>query len=168
MVAWKKQPSEEYESVWTPFDRRFKFRPSMTKWPGFQEPLESVTYGIGHVYGDFDRYARLTVDLCRKLADALRRCTPAGEFVDVLDWQHPSYRFWPHEPFEFSSEDDWPIPALPNGDYHIFLAHDQKFGVLGHPWEQTMCVFGAPLLKAFAQDIPLLFDRPVRRGGKVV
>jgi len=168
MAAWKEQPSEDYESVWTPFDRRFHFRPSTTEWPGFREPLQSITYDISHVYGDSDRYEQLTLDLCRKLVAALRRCTPAGDFVDVLDWHHPSYRFWPHEAFEFASEDDWPIPPLPNGDYYIFLARDLELGVLGHPWEQTMCTFGAPLLEAFARDLPLLFDRPIRRGGKVV
>ena len=168
MVVWEKQPIEAYESVWTPFDRRFRFRPSMVEWPGFREPLESTTYGIGHVYGDPGQYAELTLDLCHKLVGALRQCTAPGDFVDVLDWQHPSYRFWPHEPFEFVSEDDWPIPALPNGDYYIFLARDMEAGVLGHPWEQTMCVFGARLLAAFEQDPPLLFDRPVRRSGKVV
>ncbi|MEO0479358.1 MAG: DUF2716 domain-containing protein [Planctomycetota bacterium] len=168
MAAWEEQGFDDYESVWTPFDRRFKFQPSTTEWPGFREPLESITYDIGHVYGDPHRYARLTLDLCRKLVGALRRCTAAGDFVYVLDWQHPSYRFWPHEPFEFASEDDWPIPALPNGDYYIFLARDREFGVLGHPWEKTMCTFGSALLDAIAQDLPALFDRPVRRGGKVV
>jgi hypothetical protein len=168
MAAWEQQPFVEYESVWAPFDRRFDFRPSTTTWPGFREPLDSVTYDIAHVHGAPERYARMTLDLCRKLVIALRRCTSVSDYVDVLDWQHPSYRFWPHQPFEFASEDDWPIPALPNGDYYIFLARDQEFGVLGHPWERSMCTFGAPLLQAFARDLPLLFDRPIRRGGKVV
>ncbi|MCK5945022.1 MAG: DUF2716 domain-containing protein [Planctomycetes bacterium] len=168
MVAWEEQPLDADESVRTRFERRFRFRPSTTEWPAFQEPRDSVTYSIGHAYDDPDGYAQLTLDLCRKLVVALRRCTPPGDFVDVLDWQHPSYRFWPHEPFDFESEDDWPVPALPNGDYYIFLARDLETGVLGHPWEQTMCVFGSRLLEAFGQDLPLLFGDPVRRGGKVV
>ncbi len=162
------QPLDEYETVWTPFDRQFRFRPSVRVWPGFDEPVDSVSYDIGHVYGDPEQYARLTLDLCRKLVAALRRCVKVGEFVHVLDWQHPSYRFRPHVPFKYSSEEDWPIPALPNGDYYIFISQDLAFGVLGHPWEQTMCVFGRPLLDAFQQDSPLLFDRPIRIGGRVV
>jgi hypothetical protein len=168
MRAWEKQPPEDYETVWTPFDRLFNFRPSVTQWPGYREPTVSVTYHIGHVYGDSDRYVRLTLDLSNKLVAALRKCVAVDEFVNVLDWQHPSYRFWPHLPFNFVREDDWPVPALPNGDYYIFIGTELTFGVLGHPWEQTMCVFGLPLLVAFQQDLPALFDRPIRVGGLAV
>lgn len=165
MDAWCET---DYESIWTPFHREFRFRPSTTKWPGFWEPRESVTYHIGHVYGEADHYQQLTLDLSRKLVSALRRCVGPSGFVYALDWQHPTYQFWPHALFEFEGEDDWPIPALPNGDYSIFVAEDLAFGVLGHPWEQTMFVFGGTLLSAFKRDMPNLFDRPVREGGNVV
>tara|TARA_R110002094_G_scaffold64192_6_gene74497 strand:+ start:321 stop:827 length:507 start_codon:yes stop_codon:yes gene_type:complete len=168
MVTWKKQPLGDYDSVWEAFTGRFQFKPSTTQWPGFAEPADSRTYAIGHVYGDPDRYAHLTLDLCTKLVRALRRCIPVGDYVDVLDWQHESFRFWPHEPFEFAAEDDWPIPVLPNGDYYIFVARDFELGVLGHPWEQTICTFGSPLLEAFSQDPPELFDRAIRVGGRTV
>jgi len=127
-----------------------------------------VTYHIGHVYGGPERYPRLTLDLSRKLVAALRRCGASDELVRALDWNHPAYRFWPHAPFAFASEDDWPVPALPNGDYYIFVDPDLTFGVLGHRWEKTMCIFGQRLLEAFSLDLPSLFDRPNRIGGKVV
>ena len=166
MSAWEMQPIEDYEAVWSPFDREFCFRPSTRQFPGYREPADSVTYHIGHVYGDAESYTRLTVDLSRKLIRAFRHCVDRGDFINVLDWPHPSYRFWPHASFDFKSEDEWPIPALPNGDYFIFISQDQTFGILGHPWEQTMCVFGRSLLDAFDQDMPDLFDTPVRTGGK--
>ncbi|MEM9382639.1 MAG: DUF2716 domain-containing protein [Planctomycetota bacterium] len=165
MTAWS---DADHESIWTPFDRAFRFRPSMSEWPGFDEPHESIPYHIGHAYGEPEHYEQVTLDLSRKLVRALRRCLAPDAFVYALDWQHPTYRFWPHRPFEFACEADWPIPALPNGDYHVFVEPNLSFGVLGHSWEQTMCVFGQALLGAFEIDMPLLFDRPLRVGGTPV
>ena len=168
MQTWEVLTADEYEAVWTRFDLRFDFRPSTTSWPGFREPADSVTYHVGHVYGDPERYQRLTLDLCRRLLTALRRCVAPNAFVHVLDWQHESYRFYPHVPFEFESEADWRVPPLPNGDYYIFVDPELAFGVLGHPWEQSMCVFGARLLDAVAHHMPALFDRPIRSGGRAM
>lgn len=168
MSAWENLASNERASAWDRFESKFAFRPSTTEFPGIREPQDSVTFDISRVYGDPERYQRLTMDLSRKLVAALRRCVPEGGVVHVLDWQHACYRFTPHASFPFESEEDWPVPALPNGDYYIFLDPDLRFGVFGHPWERTMCVFGEALVQAFHADPPLLFERPTRAGGKVV
>ena len=164
-TAWEEIGQSEEDVVWSAFERRFKFRPSTEEMPGIREPSDSVTFDIGHVYGDPTHYSRLTMDLCCKFRDALQKCVAPGGHVNVLDWQHQSYRFSPHEPFEFASEDDWSIPALPNGDYYIFLDPELRFGVFGHPWERTMCVFGRELLEALSQDMPKVFAHEIRRGG---
>lgn len=168
--AWRALTEEEDRAVWPAFERRFAFRAGVNpdRWPGITEPEDSRTYAIGHAYGDEAEYARLTMDLCAKLHAALQRCVGHGEAVWVLDWQHPAHRFWPHEPFYYANEDDWPVPAFPNGDYYIFLAQDLCFGVFGHPWEQTMCVFGRALLEALQADMPELFAAPIRIGGRAV
>ena len=168
MNAWAELPEAARNSTWDRFEARFRFRPSTIDWPGILEPEDSVTYGIGHVYGDAERYGRLTLDLSHKLVLALQRCVSETGVVHVLDWQHQCYSFMPHVPFTFSEEDDWPVPVLPNGDYYIFLDPELEFGVFGHPWEQTMCVLGTKLIDALAIDPPRLFDRQVRIGGKVV
>lgn len=168
MSAWEELPSSERDSAWDRFESEFAFRPSTTEFPGIRESKDSVTFDISRVYGDAEGYERLTMDLSRKLVAALRRCVPEGGVVHVLDWQHACFRFMPHAPFAFESEEDWPVPALPNGDYYIFLDPELRFGVFGHPWEQTMCVFGEALVHAFEADPPLLFKHPTRVGGKVV
>ncbi len=167
--AWHELDQDTYQAAWDAFEREFCFRPSVREedWPGIREPEDSITFSIGHVYGDPDRYVRLTNDLGCKLIEAFRRCVEAGSTIFVFDWQHPCYSFAPHQAFEFESEDDWPVPALPNGDYYIFTARDMRFGVFGHPWEQTMCVWGRDLMAAFRAAPPLLFDRKIREGGKV-
>ncbi len=49
---------------------------------------------------------------------------------------------------------------LPNGDHYNFLAPDLRFGVIGNCVEQTICVFGQPLLDLLVGDPPRVFDRP--------
>lgn len=171
MTAWTTLEYPERNSVWDCFYEKFKFRPSISPadWPGILEPPGSVTFGIGHAYDrDPDAYDRRTLDLGIKLITAFRRCVSPSDAIYVLDWQHPCYLFKPHEEFSFRSEDDWPVPALPNGDYHIFLGRGMDLGCFGHPWEQTMCVFGRSLVEAFNADPPELFTNRVRVGGRSV
>lgn len=164
--AWLDLAAADKEATWNRFEERFGFSPHMEEFPAIREPEDSITFDISGVYGDGQRYLELTLDLSRKLLAALRRCVPEGAVVHVLDWQHPCYRLDPHAPFPYRSEDDWPVPALPNGDYHIFLHPEVRFGVFGHPWEQTICVFGEELIEAFDADPPRLFSVVKRRGGK--
>jgi hypothetical protein len=171
MSAWRNLEKPEYDAVWDRFYEMFKFNPSVrsSDWPGIVEPAESITFSIGHVYDrDPDAYDRRTLDLCVKLIRAFRHCVPPGETIFVLDLQHACYIFEPHSEFDFTSEDEWPVPALPNGDYYIFLTRDMRSGVFGHPWEQTMCVFGRKLIERFAEDPPELFTKTMRVGGHTV
>ena len=158
MTTWRELPADEYDRLWDRFDRQFDFRPSVdpASWPGIREPTPSATYAIGWIYGHPDA-ASLERDLEEKVFSALRRAVPAGEEVFALDWRHPAYAA--------RTEDlapDGPVPVLPNGDYYIFTTADFRLGLFGHPWEQTMCVFGASLLQALAANPPALFARPVR------
>lgn len=89
----------------------------------------------------------------------------AGDALYALDWQHTWYRVAPHQHPDGLPPLAWPVPVFPDGDYHIFLADDFRFGVFGHPWEQTMCAFGDALLEALAIERPQLFSRPVRANG---
>jgi len=50
----------------------------------------------------------------------------------VLDWQHPPYWFWLHawdDAVDLLDWDQWKAPVLPAGDYGIFLAEDDEFGL---------------------------------------
>ncbi len=167
MTPWKELVDPEREEAWELFYKVLQFRPGMKKcdWPGIHEPDASTTYSISHAYEVEDLYLPRTNDLCTKIKLALMECTDPQDFVYALDWQHPCYKFWPHEPFPFETEDDWPIPPLPNGDYYSFVSPDLTFGVFGHPWEQTMCVFGAKFMRAVDNHLPDLFTEVVRRNG---
>lgn len=98
------------------------------------------------------------------LLHGLQELTTEGEFVYALDWQHPAYRLAPHLEEPPAGVFDWPVPALPNGDYYIFVSQDLSWGVFGHPWEQTWCVFGDPMVSTVRP--PADFDTPLlRRDG---
>ena len=83
----------------------------------------------------------------------------------ALDWQHPAYRFVPaNQALTWQAE--WKIPIYPDGDYFAFLSEDYAEGTFGHPWEQTICVFGQELLDAVAADRPTLLRTVVRQHGR--
>lgn len=100
-------------------------------------------------------------DLSQKSLAAFQRCTAKSQRLYALDWQHEGYWFYPHGNYP----DKGLIPVFPDGDYYIFLAEDFSFGTFGHPWEESLCIFGQPLLNAFAQDPPLLFHDIIRSVG---
>ncbi len=160
-------PSKEDDTAWNFMDQTLQFQPSVQHRPGIVEPIPSLTYDIGHIYTVNETQARLLEDdLNQKTLAALQVCTGPDERLYALDWQHTCYWFYPHRPFDADKAEAWGVPVLPNGDYYIFLAEDFRFGIFGHPWEQTMCIFGQPLLDAYSRSRPLLFTRIVRADGK--
>jgi hypothetical protein len=158
--AWVTLGVSEHRAVWDRFERAFRFRPGVhpDTFPAIREPHPSATYPLPRIDGakrlpSSDEVA----DLESALLAAFRACTLPNGRIYALDWQHESFSFAPHVPF-----DEWAVPALPDGDYSIFLAPDFAWGVFGHPWERTICVFGADLLSALRQCPPRLFGTPTR------
>ncbi len=174
MQGWDLLDDAELRRVWDRFYDDFAFRPSVypKDFPGIREPHPSITWALRRPWdGDGE------VDLHTVFLAAFRACTPPDGFLYALDWQHPCYRFQPHDfrpqvSFQedeygrpvLSNGDYWPVPVLPNGDYYIFLVHDFTWGVFGHPWEWTMCVFGETLLTAITQHLPQMFATIVRQA----
>jgi uncharacterized protein DUF2716 len=151
----------EDDEVWERFSRDFEFRPSVhaRSFPGIREPHPSVTYALPREGGAARLPTRDEVaDLKAALLAAFRACTPPDGRIYALDWQHESFWLLPHVAF-----DEWAVPVLPDGDYYIFLAPDFVWGVFGHPWEWTICLFGANLLAAVGQRPLHLFSTPIRR-----
>lgn len=52
---------------------------------------------------------------------------------------------------------------FPNGDYYAFFTQDFSAGTFGHPWEQSLCVMGAPLVGTLG--VSLRTWLPVLREG---
>ncbi|MEU7556478.1 DUF2716 domain-containing protein [Streptomyces sp. NPDC044571] len=59
-----------------------------------------------------------------------------------------------------------PVPGhgtYPNGDYYLHVTQDLRLGTFGHPWEQTLTVWGSSLLTAVQAELSDLLGEPVRR-----
>src|SRR5262249_46118064 len=123
----------------------------------------STIWDISPIYLQTNEdFARLEEDLTLKALRAFRACTPPGEELYVLDWNHSCYFFDPHGGVTDASESSWAKPVLPHGDHSLYLARDFRFGIIGDCVDRTMCVFGEPLLAAFAEDMPLIFHKQAK------
>jgi hypothetical protein len=156
MKAWVELNEQEYDLVWDRFDFWFDFSPSTFRFPGILEPNPSITYS-------FENFLEHDVDdFYEKALKVFQEVVPVGDRIYALDWQHTCFWFYPHH---FNK--GWGV-GLPDGDYAILISEDFSFGYFGHPWEQTICVFGEPLLEAFQKYPPKLFEKVVRKNGKPI
>jgi hypothetical protein len=168
--AWIELPRHRHDKVWDRFDEAFQFRPSVRPedWPTFKEPAPSVTWDISDLLGAFSPWRDPQATPCNlALWQALKECVAEDEPVLALDWQHTGYEFYPHRFRAPERPMNWCIPALPAGEYHIFLAEDHRLGSLGHPWAQTLCIFGEGFVEAYLRATPLGRGRIIRQQSAV-
>ncbi|HEY5853459.1 MAG TPA: DUF2716 domain-containing protein [Aldersonia sp.] len=160
--GWRVLTADDREHWWALFEDRFHFRPGYADdgYDGIAEPSPSITFDLTKAANWAPRDAIN--------AEAMR-CFVA-HFPDglvVLDWQHDGYLL---DPVAHTAErhTPWPVEVYPDGDYYAFLARDLAAGTFGHPWRQTLCVFGTPLVDTLGTTLPtwlpvLRVDgRPVR------
>jgi hypothetical protein len=172
-VAVAKLGDAENEAIWDRFAEAFRFAPDMHQFPGIREPAPSVTWSVQAVHDD-PGY-RVSDVLDALVIDALIACTPPGGTLFFLEWQHTGYRFRPDKPLSDvflpkspRARPTAPHSPIPLGDYPILLADDFSYGTFGHPWERSLCVFGAPLLDRASDDLHRLLPVVLRRDGRPV
>ena len=150
--GWEFLDRDQNDVAWSRFRAAFgELRPGLypNAWPAIVEPAPSVTFDL--------RFDATTVPAMRaarmeainaETARCLLGIADAPEVV-VLDWQHPGYRL---DLAEHSSARDatWRVPVYPDGDYYTFALPDFSEGTFGHPWEQSLCVFGPRLVGTLA------------------
>ncbi|MFF7452544.1 MULTISPECIES: DUF2716 domain-containing protein [unclassified Streptomyces] len=150
----------EEQRVWDRFFAEFNFQPRLR--PAIKEPAASVTWSLATLPDDPD-HERLD-RLVEVVEHGLARCVGQQGTLLALDWQHTSYRFAPQE-VGGAGQPAWPLTPYPDGDYYIFLSEDFRFGSFGHPWEESLCLFGEELLDAVATGVERLLGPPIRRSG---
>ncbi|WP_218058164.1 DUF2716 domain-containing protein [Streptomyces sp. Wb2n-11] len=161
-------PAEaEYQRVGDRCYEDFLFRPSMSSftWPAIEEPVASVTWSLAALDDDpsYERLDRLVA----VVEQGLSSCGGPTDTLFALDWQHTSYRFAPQEVGGLGQR-VWPLSPYPGGDCCIFIAEDFRFGSFGHPWEESLRLFGGELLDIASTEVDKVLDPPVRRSGKAV
>lgn len=160
MDGWIKLSDMEYKNTWRIFKKKYSFRPSTheNEWPGIKEPAPSITYDISHFFKLKDKIDAIN-DLHKKVLNAFKAILNRGDLIYALDWQHSCYKFDPR----IINIENWKIPALPNGDYYIFLTNNLMNGLFGHPWEGTICIFRQALIDEISNDSPIIFDKIMRK-----
>jgi len=155
----------EYREIWDRFYSRFQFKPSVRKedWPVILEPSPSMLW----FYDEKEETRRsLECDLNSKILQMFRFVISPKERLYALNWQHASYWFSPHAFLDSQDPKSWLAPVFPDGDYYIFLSEDFDFGLFGHPWESSLCLFGQKLLDVLEKFKPILFSKVIRMNGK--
>lgn len=160
---WMEYTDEEYAKIWDRIDSKLKFSPSDSTFPSFKVPSPFVTYDISHYFGESIEL-NVLADLEDKALQVFKENTASNEYIMALDWQHECYWVNPHLEFERNEFDEWIIPVFPNGDYYFFIQKDIKWGYLGHPWEQSITIFGKELIESFERNKPEMFQNILRRG----
>jgi hypothetical protein len=146
----------EYADLLDRFTRKFTFRPSVHTFPALAEPENSVTWAE-HL-GAADEIQAI-------VRRGLAACTAPGELV-----------FWA-DPHHLGSAADlrrvdgpgqprWREPVAGDGDYAINTTFDLRFGTFAHPWEDSLCVWGADLLQETQEALDAVLPR-LRTGGQV-
>ncbi|KAB8185297.1 DUF2716 domain-containing protein [Microbispora catharanthi] len=155
-------PEAEHDAMWTAFEARFVFKPSTSMYPGIVEPSDSVTWHLAAVSGREDP---MVDEIQAVIERALLACARPGEPLYWLDWNHQGYRFDPHRVARPGGP-RWPGLAYPDGDYYLYLTSDLRLGTFGHPWEDSLCVFGSDLLAEVEDELTELLGTALRRGGR--
>ncbi|MFG2043306.1 DUF2716 domain-containing protein [Dactylosporangium sp. NPDC048998] len=132
MTAWEELPFDTYGELWS-------------RVPG--DPQPSVTFDLS---GFFTSPVQAEFNAAERAVDSLThlafvRVLPPDRPLLVLDREHASFRFWPHRQTE-------PLDRLvvPNGDHYVVGTENFAIGAEGLPWEQTLRVWGEPLVGVLA------------------
>ncbi|MFW5428250.1 DUF2716 domain-containing protein [Bacillus pumilus] len=149
MENWIPLTHQELKLVWETLYRDFKFNPSISRFPSFHVPSPYITYDIS-VYFEDPSLLHAEEDLEEKALLAFQ--------------EHECYWITPYGSFEKDEIGEWRVPVLPNGDYDFFLSKEMHRGLLGHPWEQSITIFGEGLIDSFTRHHPILFQCKIREG----
>lgn len=134
-------------------------------WPAIREPNPSLTFDLSVVGDGLERGAAYDAINANALRSFVWDLPDQRELL-VLDWQHPAYLFRPRDQ-ALSWRSEWKVPVYPDGDYFAFSTDDLSEGTFGHPWEQTLTVFGERLCAGLGTTLAVWL--PVkRRNGSVV
>jgi hypothetical protein len=167
MDNWIELSKLEYKDVWDRIYEKFKFEPSISHFPSFEVSGPFITYDVSMLLNgsiDSQKYDEIYNDLEKKSLLVFQELTRINEYMYALDWQHPSYWINPRLEFPRDEFDEWTVPIFPNGDYYFFINQNFEWGLLGHPWERTITIFGKELIMSFKGHQPIIFQKILRQG----
>ncbi len=143
----------DYATAWAPFDARFAARPDFSERyaPALQLDAGCLVIDLADVFEE--RGARFAAGEAAISAAALRAFVwlAGDEDLVALDWQHQSYRWSPAA--QALSDSECLVPVFPNGDYYAHMPGDLRWGTFGHPWQQTITIWGDELVRTLGAEL---------------
>jgi hypothetical protein len=142
----------DYPKAWAPFHARFDFRPDFHERtaPAIRLPEHCLVIDLSPLFAN--EGPRFAAGEAAVNAAALRAfvwlCDQ--DELTALDWNHPAYRYSPAA--LALSGLGWVVPVFPNGDYYIHATQDLSWGTFGHPWQQSLCIWGE-LIDSFGKEL---------------
>lgn len=158
--AWSETP---YDDAWRPFTGRFAFHPrySERELPAIDEPPGALVLDLGRVFSaDPARFATGVAAVEASTARVLLDLAGHDDLL-ALDWQHTAYRYSPQRLAVSGLR--LPVPVFPDGDYYVHTPDDLRWGTFGHPWQQTLTLWGSELVDTLGVELATWL--PVRRRG---
>jgi hypothetical protein len=167
MDNWIELSKLEYKEVWDRIYKEFKFEPSISDFPSFKVPSPFITYDVSLLLNgslDSHKYDEIYNDLEEKSLLVFQELTRKNEYMYALEWQGLGSWINPRLEFPKDEFDEWPVPIFPNGDYYFFIHKTFEWGLLGHPWERSITIFGEELIMSFKRHNPVIFQKVLRKG----
>jgi hypothetical protein len=147
----------DYASAWAPFDEHFDFKPDFYErvQPAIRLHPDCLVFDLADLFADpGPRIAAGTAAITATALRAFVWLAGEGEMV-ALNWNHGAYRYSPAVLAVGFHLDylDWPVPIFPNGDYYAHMDPNLRWGTFGHPWQQSLCLWGAELLDSLGAEL---------------
>lgn len=143
----------DYDSAWTPFNERFQFTPDYYERSAaaIRLPQNSLVIDLRPIF-EHDG-ARFAAGEAAISSSALRAFVWLAEDNEVLalDWQHTAYHYSPSQ--QALSVNAMLVPVFPNGDYFAHMTTDLRWGTFGHPWQQTLTIWGDELIATLGAEL---------------
>lgn len=149
--VWHEMP---YDEAWVPFEARFKFKPNFYERtaPVIELADDCLVIDLEPIFRH--EGARFAAGEAAINAAALRSFVwlLGDDSLTALDWQHTPYRYSPAD-HVLSSLEYMPIPVFPNGDYYVHMSRGAGWGTFGHPWQQSLTIWGNELIDALGAEL---------------
>lgn len=144
----------EYDTAWAPFVKEFAFKADYYErtGPAIAVPGNALVIDLAPIFAA--KGARFAAGEAAVNAAALRAFVwiVGDNELTALDWQHESYR-WSPSLHALSDLTELVVPVFPNGDYFIHHADDLAWGTFGHPWQQSLTIWGQPLVESLGAEL---------------
>ena len=156
----------DYGTAWGPFQEKFECAPDYHERdePAIRLPAGSLVLDLSVLPDEGPRIAAGTHAINAAALRAFVWLTGDDDELLALDWNHTAFRYSPaaftlstaassEAPGAVFSACDWPIQVFPNGDYYAHMTPDLSWGTFGHPWQETLTIWGRELVTTLGAEL---------------